>query len=147
MNSFTCSSNLSLDWHDPEGEKPLYVRIMCGHGCHEDELGFVDVMKTMMMMILIWLWCCRQTSGHLGSLCTGDVKRRRKAAPLGAPAPTGTLSSSLCLSLPLSLWTPSSSLSDHVEQQLTSLIYCQHRHTGFPPKPIMLVWSQPSLMP
>lgn len=28
----------------------------------------------------------RQTSGHLGSLCTGDVKRRRKAAPMGAPA-------------------------------------------------------------
>uniref|UniRef100_A0AAY5F2A4 G-patch domain-containing protein n=1 Tax=Electrophorus electricus TaxID=8005 RepID=A0AAY5F2A4_ELEEL len=25
----------------------------------------------------------RQTSGHLGSLCTGDVKRRRKAAPMG----------------------------------------------------------------
>ncbi|XP_067098314.1 G patch domain-containing protein 2 isoform X1 [Osmerus mordax] len=33
----------------------------------------------------------RQTSGHLGSLCTGDVKRRRKAAPLGAPAPTGVV--------------------------------------------------------
>ncbi|KAL0967539.1 hypothetical protein UPYG_G00253540 [Umbra pygmaea] len=31
----------------------------------------------------------RQTSGHLGSLCTGDVKRRRKAAPLGLPPPTG----------------------------------------------------------
>ncbi|KAM6954208.1 G patch domain-containing protein 2 [Aplochiton taeniatus] len=30
----------------------------------------------------------RQTSGHLGSLCTGEVKRRRKAAPLGAPAPS-----------------------------------------------------------
>ncbi|XP_033932092.1 G patch domain-containing protein 2 isoform X3 [Pseudochaenichthys georgianus] len=29
----------------------------------------------------------RQTSGHLGSLCTGDVKRRRKAAPLGSTAP------------------------------------------------------------
>lgn len=33
---------------------------------------------------------CRQTSGHLGSLCTGDIKRRRKAAPLGTTAPTGT---------------------------------------------------------
>ncbi|KAG5276902.1 hypothetical protein AALO_G00111080 [Alosa alosa] len=33
----------------------------------------------------------RQTSGHLGSLCTGDVKRRRKAAPMGAPATTGTV--------------------------------------------------------
>uniref|UniRef100_A0A3Q3WQ86 G-patch domain-containing protein n=1 Tax=Mola mola TaxID=94237 RepID=A0A3Q3WQ86_MOLML len=31
----------------------------------------------------------RQTSGHLGSLCTGDVKRRRKAAPLGSTAPSG----------------------------------------------------------
>ncbi|KAK0154455.1 G patch domain-containing protein 2 [Merluccius polli] len=30
----------------------------------------------------------RQTSGHLGSLCTGDVKRRRKAAPLGSTGPT-----------------------------------------------------------
>ncbi|AWP19896.1 putative G patch domain-containing protein 2 [Scophthalmus maximus] len=30
----------------------------------------------------------RQTSGHLGSLCTGDVKRRRKAAPLGSSAPS-----------------------------------------------------------
>ncbi|XP_075993867.1 G patch domain-containing protein 2 isoform X2 [Genypterus blacodes] len=30
----------------------------------------------------------RQTSGHLGSLCTGDVKRRRKAAPLGSAAPS-----------------------------------------------------------
>ncbi|XP_075900820.1 G patch domain-containing protein 2 isoform X1 [Nelusetta ayraudi] len=30
----------------------------------------------------------RQTSGHLGSLCTGDVKRRRKAAPLGSTAPS-----------------------------------------------------------
>lgn len=34
-------------------------------------------------------WFCRQTSGHLGSLCTGDVKRRRKAAPLGSTAPSG----------------------------------------------------------
>ncbi|XP_051954339.1 G patch domain-containing protein 2-like isoform X2 [Xyrauchen texanus] len=31
----------------------------------------------------------RQTSGHLGSLCTGDVKRRRKAAPVAAPSATG----------------------------------------------------------
>ncbi|KAJ3607279.1 hypothetical protein NHX12_026790 [Muraenolepis orangiensis] len=31
-----------------------------------------------------------QTSGHLGSLCTGDVKRRRKAAPLGSTGPTDT---------------------------------------------------------
>lgn len=34
-------------------------------------------------------WFFRQTSGHLGSLCTGDVKRRRKAAPLGSIAPSG----------------------------------------------------------
>ncbi|XP_012691089.1 G patch domain-containing protein 2 isoform X3 [Clupea harengus] len=33
----------------------------------------------------------RQTSGHLGSLCTGDVKRRRKAAPMGAPPTTGVV--------------------------------------------------------
>ncbi|KAM6914936.1 LOW QUALITY PROTEIN: G patch domain-containing protein 2-like [Xenentodon cancila] len=33
----------------------------------------------------------RQTSGHLGSLCTGDVKRRRKAAPLGSTAPSGII--------------------------------------------------------
>nr|XP_019964994.1 PREDICTED: G patch domain-containing protein 2 isoform X1 [Paralichthys olivaceus] len=33
----------------------------------------------------------RQTSGHLGSLCTGDVKRRRKAAPLGSTAPPGVV--------------------------------------------------------
>ncbi|XP_028296037.1 G patch domain-containing protein 2 isoform X2 [Gouania willdenowi] len=33
----------------------------------------------------------RQTSGHLGSLCTGDIKRRRKAAPLGSTAPTGVV--------------------------------------------------------
>ncbi|XP_029902759.1 G patch domain-containing protein 2 isoform X2 [Myripristis murdjan] len=33
----------------------------------------------------------RQTSGHLGSLCTGDVKRRRKAAPLGCTAPSGVV--------------------------------------------------------
>ncbi|XP_060908256.1 G patch domain-containing protein 2 isoform X3 [Labrus mixtus] len=32
-----------------------------------------------------------QTSGHLGSLCTGDVKRRRKAAPLCAGAPSGVV--------------------------------------------------------
>ncbi|XP_033846664.1 G patch domain-containing protein 2 isoform X2 [Periophthalmus magnuspinnatus] len=31
----------------------------------------------------------RQTSGHLGSLCTGDVKRRRKAAPLSSTGPSG----------------------------------------------------------
>nr|XP_046147679.1 G patch domain-containing protein 2 isoform X2 [Oncorhynchus gorbuscha] len=36
----------------------------------------------------------RQTSGHLGSLCTGDVKRRRKAAPLGLPPPTGVVGES-----------------------------------------------------
>ncbi|XP_061756728.1 G patch domain-containing protein 2 isoform X2 [Nerophis ophidion] len=30
----------------------------------------------------------RQTSGHLGSLCMGDVKRRRKAAPLGSMVPS-----------------------------------------------------------
>ncbi|XP_060739590.1 G patch domain-containing protein 2 isoform X2 [Tachysurus vachellii] len=33
----------------------------------------------------------RQTSGHLGSLCTGDIKRRRKAAPMGAPLSTGVV--------------------------------------------------------
>uniref|UniRef100_W5NGM6 G patch domain containing 2 n=1 Tax=Lepisosteus oculatus TaxID=7918 RepID=W5NGM6_LEPOC len=31
----------------------------------------------------------RQTSVHLGSLCTGDIKRRRKAAPMGGPTTTG----------------------------------------------------------
>ncbi|XP_066552644.1 G patch domain-containing protein 2 isoform X2 [Amia ocellicauda] len=31
----------------------------------------------------------RQTSVHLGSLCTGDIKRRRKAAPLGGCTTTG----------------------------------------------------------
>ncbi|XP_058880290.1 G patch domain-containing protein 2 isoform X3 [Acipenser ruthenus] len=31
----------------------------------------------------------RQTSVHLGSLCTGDVKRRRKAAPIAGPMTTG----------------------------------------------------------
>uniref|UniRef100_A0A3Q0SCP1 G patch domain containing 2 n=1 Tax=Amphilophus citrinellus TaxID=61819 RepID=A0A3Q0SCP1_AMPCI len=36
-------------------------------------------------------WFCRQTSGHLGSLCTGDIKRRRKAAPLGSTAPSGVV--------------------------------------------------------
>uniref|UniRef100_H3DFV4 G patch domain containing 2 n=1 Tax=Tetraodon nigroviridis TaxID=99883 RepID=H3DFV4_TETNG len=36
----------------------------------------------------------RQTSGHLGSLCTGDVKRRRKAAPLGSTAPSGLVGES-----------------------------------------------------
>ncbi|XP_030201336.1 G patch domain-containing protein 2 isoform X7 [Gadus morhua] len=36
----------------------------------------------------------RQTSGHLGSLCTGDVKRRRKAAPLGSTATTGVVGES-----------------------------------------------------
>ncbi|XP_010880631.1 G patch domain-containing protein 2 isoform X1 [Esox lucius] len=36
----------------------------------------------------------RQTSGHLGSLCTGDVKRRRKAAPIGLPPPTGVVGES-----------------------------------------------------
>ncbi|RMC12388.1 hypothetical protein DUI87_09903 [Hirundo rustica rustica] len=34
--------------------------------------------------IVYYLW---QTSVHLGSLCMGDIKRRRKAAPL--PGPTG----------------------------------------------------------
>ncbi|XP_065112456.1 G patch domain-containing protein 2 isoform X1 [Paramisgurnus dabryanus] len=34
---------------------------------------------------------CRQTSGHLGSLCTGDIKRRRKAAPVGAPSASGVV--------------------------------------------------------
>ncbi|XP_077366365.1 G patch domain-containing protein 2 isoform X1 [Festucalex cinctus] len=33
----------------------------------------------------------RQTSGHLGSLCMGDVKRRRKAAPLGSTAPSAVV--------------------------------------------------------
>uniref|UniRef100_A0A8C6QFJ0 G patch domain containing 2 n=1 Tax=Nannospalax galili TaxID=1026970 RepID=A0A8C6QFJ0_NANGA len=31
----------------------------------------------------------RQTSMHLGSLCTGEIKRRRKAAPLPGPTTTG----------------------------------------------------------
>ncbi|TNN61601.1 G patch domain-containing protein 2 [Liparis tanakae] len=35
-----------------------------------------------------------QTSGHLGSLCTGDVKRRRKAAPLSSAAPSGVVGES-----------------------------------------------------
>ncbi|XP_051500353.1 G patch domain-containing protein 2 isoform X1 [Myxocyprinus asiaticus] len=33
----------------------------------------------------------RQTSGHLGSLCTGDIKRRRKAAPVAAPSASGVV--------------------------------------------------------
>nr|XP_055089654.1 G patch domain-containing protein 2 isoform X6 [Symphalangus syndactylus] len=33
-----------------------------------------------------------QTSMHLGSLCTGDIKRRRKAAPLPGPTTAGTCS-------------------------------------------------------
>uniref|UniRef100_A0A1A8LY83 G patch domain containing 2 n=1 Tax=Nothobranchius pienaari TaxID=704102 RepID=A0A1A8LY83_9TELE len=33
----------------------------------------------------------RQTSGHLGSLCTGDIKRRRKAAPLGSVGSSGVV--------------------------------------------------------
>ncbi|XP_042114737.1 G patch domain-containing protein 2 isoform X10 [Peromyscus maniculatus bairdii] len=33
----------------------------------------------------------RQTSMHLGSLCTGDIKRRRKAAPLPGPTTAGTV--------------------------------------------------------
>ncbi|XP_059354207.1 G patch domain-containing protein 2-like isoform X1 [Carassius carassius] len=33
----------------------------------------------------------RQTSGHLGSLCTGDIKRRRKAAPVAAPSSSGVV--------------------------------------------------------
>ncbi|XP_061667754.1 G patch domain-containing protein 2 isoform X2 [Syngnathoides biaculeatus] len=37
----------------------------------------------------------RQTSGHLGSLCMGDVKRRRKAAPLGSMAPSASLGENL----------------------------------------------------
>uniref|UniRef100_A0A3Q3K6W5 G-patch domain-containing protein n=1 Tax=Monopterus albus TaxID=43700 RepID=A0A3Q3K6W5_MONAL len=33
----------------------------------------------------------RQTSGHLGSLCTGDVKRRRKAPPLSSTVLAGVV--------------------------------------------------------
>ncbi|XP_003474282.1 G patch domain-containing protein 2 isoform X1 [Cavia porcellus] len=33
----------------------------------------------------------RQTSMHLGSLCTGDIKRRRKAAPLPGPTAAGVV--------------------------------------------------------
>lgn len=33
----------------------------------------------------------RQTSGHLGSLYTGDIKRRRKAAPVVAPSASGVV--------------------------------------------------------
>ncbi|XP_078505914.1 G patch domain-containing protein 2 isoform X2 [Lissotriton helveticus] len=33
----------------------------------------------------------RQTSLHLGSLCMGDIKRRRKAAPLPGPVPAGLI--------------------------------------------------------
>uniref|UniRef100_A0A3Q2YW26 G patch domain containing 2 n=1 Tax=Hippocampus comes TaxID=109280 RepID=A0A3Q2YW26_HIPCM len=36
----------------------------------------------------------RQTSGHLGSLCMGDVKRRRKAAPLGSTASSAVVGES-----------------------------------------------------
>ncbi|XP_057209079.1 G patch domain-containing protein 2 isoform X4 [Triplophysa rosa] len=37
----------------------------------------------------------RQTSGHLGSLCTGDIKRRRKAAPVGASSAAGVVGESV----------------------------------------------------
>nr|XP_045005709.1 G patch domain-containing protein 2 isoform X2 [Jaculus jaculus] len=36
----------------------------------------------------------RQTSMHLGSLCTGEVKRRRKAAPLPGPTTAGIVGES-----------------------------------------------------
>ncbi|XP_059368123.1 G patch domain-containing protein 2-like isoform X2 [Carassius carassius] len=36
----------------------------------------------------------RQNSGHLGSLCTGDIKRRRKVAPVGGPSSSGVVGES-----------------------------------------------------
>lgn len=49
----------------------------------------LKLMLFLFHFLVLLGWFCRQTSGHLGSLCTGDVKRRRKAAPLGSTTPSG----------------------------------------------------------
>lgn len=54
--------------------------------------GVLFDVKLMLFLFHVFVslgWLCRQTSGHLGSLCTGDVKRRRKAAPIGSTTPSG----------------------------------------------------------
>lgn len=91
-------------------------------------------------------WFYRQTSGHLGSLCTGDIKRRRKAAPLGSTAPSGiehlaspsTPSGTLYqLLLLLYFWLSSVLLSPSPSSSLSSMC------PSFPPHLLLyrLGWS------
>lgn len=67
--------------------------------------------QTVNILNSVCVCMCRQTSGHLGSLCTGDIKRRRKAAPVGASSAAGNTHTFIYHIL---LFTRVQSIPDHI---------------------------------
>ncbi|XP_066532120.1 G patch domain-containing protein 2 isoform X3 [Hoplias malabaricus] len=78
-----CSERLPRLSQDPHGHDPWFSPGSRHEQCHWDSRADRGHRRSCSLKT-----ASRQTSGHLGSLCTGDVKRRRKAAPMGAPSST-----------------------------------------------------------
>ncbi|KAL7889010.1 hypothetical protein AOLI_G00039840 [Acnodon oligacanthus] len=81
-----CSERLPRLSQDPHAHDPWFSPGSRREQCHWDSRADRGHRRSCSLKT-----ASRQTSGHLGSLCTGDVKRRRKAAPMGAPSSTGVV--------------------------------------------------------
>uniref|UniRef100_A0A8B9RHZ0 G-patch domain containing 2 n=1 Tax=Astyanax mexicanus TaxID=7994 RepID=A0A8B9RHZ0_ASTMX len=81
-----CSDRLPRLSQDPHAHDPWFSPGSRREQCHWDSRADRGHRRSCSLKT-----ASRQTSGHLGSLCTGDVKRRRKAAPMGAPSSTGVV--------------------------------------------------------
>ncbi|XP_037393899.1 G patch domain-containing protein 2 isoform X2 [Pygocentrus nattereri] len=81
-----CSERLPRLSQDPHAHDPWFSAGSRREQCHWDSRADRGHRRSCSLKT-----ASRQTSGHLGSLCTGDVKRRRKAAPMGAPSSTGVV--------------------------------------------------------
>ncbi|KAB5517106.1 hypothetical protein PHYPO_G00185600 [Pangasianodon hypophthalmus] len=81
-----CAERIPRLSQDPHAHEPWFSPGSRREQCHWDSRSDRGHRRSCSLKT-----ASRQTSGHLGSLCTGDVKRRRKAAPMGAPLSTGVV--------------------------------------------------------
>ncbi|XP_053498715.1 G patch domain-containing protein 2 isoform X3 [Ictalurus furcatus] len=81
-----CAERIPRLSQDPHTHEPWFSPGSRREQCHWDSRSDRGHRRSCSLKT-----ASRQTSGHLGSLCTGDVKRRRKAAPMGAPLSSGVV--------------------------------------------------------